>query len=356
MGKSGADKRWGANYAIRQTVQKDQAFQDYLTDLKTRKGRISKVTQMQATSGALDFLRYLRREVTDTTLSQLLKETREQHRNDDYTTDKLLRKYISEAKVTTKLKHASFVKGIFKANACPLTASVPQTRPSKTKRIPPGILKAIYYALPRDELRLIMDFCAHAAERKTALCKLNPISAWEDYGNSTVIRFDPTTTKVNYEHVSVIPKTLADIIRQYAKSRGREEGAPFPNVETLWREITKFAAKNFGIRLTATYMRKRFLSIAKLTPMPANDWDFLAGHKQKVGNYAHHYQLEDDTQLVEEYEKYLAPFLSISDPREPDNPKEPFNNSELKELRTENQELKEQILKLTKLLTERIQT
>jgi len=356
MGKSGADKRWGAGYAIRQTIQRDQAFQDYLADLKTRRGRISKITVMQATSGTLGFLRYLGREITDTALSELIKETRGQHRNDDFTTDKALRRYIAEAKVATQLKHASYMKGIFKANGCPLTASVPQPKPTKTKRISPGILKAIYEALPRDELRLIMDYLAHAAERRAALCALTPIGAWEDAGDFTIIRFDPTTTKVNYEHISIIPKSLADAIREYARSAGRGTDAPFPNYVTLWREITKLATQRFGTRLTATYMRKRFLSIAKQTPMPPNDWDFLAGHKQKVGNYAHHYQLEDDAQLVEEYGKYLTPFLSISDPREPDNPREPSLYTELAQLRRENQELKEQLLKLTKLLTERLLT
>jgi integrase len=352
MGKSGADKRWGTGYAIRATIQRDQAFQDYVIDLKTRRGRISKVTVMQATSGALDFLLYLGREISATSLSELIKETREQHRNDDFTTDKALKRYIAEAKVHTKLKHASFVKGIFKANGCILTASVPQWRPAKSKRISPGILKAIYEALPREELRLLIDFCAHAAERKTALCRLTPLTSWEDDGEFTVIRFDPTQTKVNYEHISIIPKPLADEIRSYARATGRGEGAPFPNVETLWREITKVAAHQFGIHLTANYMRKRFVSIAKLTPMPPNDWDFLAGHKQRVGNWAHHYQLEDDNQLVEEYEKFLAPFLSISDPKEPYAPKEPLGNKQLELILKENTELREQILKLLGLLTE----
>jgi hypothetical protein len=355
MGKSGADKRWGAGYAIRATIQNDQAFQDYVIDLKTRRGRISKVTVMQATSGALDFLHYLGRDVTGTSLSELIKEARIQHRNDDFTTDKALKRYIAEAKVYTKLKNASFVKGIFKANGCILTASVPQWRPAKSKRISPGILKAIYGALPREELRLLMDFCAYAAERKTALCRLTPLTSWEDDGEFTVIRFDPTQTKVNYEHISIIPKPLANKIRSYTKATGRGEGAPFPNVETLWREITKVAAQQFGIHLTANYMRKRFVSIAKLTPMPPNDWDFLAGHKQRVGNWAHHYQLEDDKQLIEEYGRHLAPFLSIENPTEPNDPIQPIK-PELEQLRRQVAELTTLNLRLANLLTKRLTT
>ena len=90
--------------------------------------------------------------------------------------------------------------------------------------------------------------------------------------------------------------------------------------------------------------------------MPPNDWDFLMGHKQKVGNQAHHYDPEDDPALIREYDRYLAPYLGFNNTREPDDAENPFKNPQLDQLQKENQELKEQILKLTKLLTEKIQT
>jgi hypothetical protein len=88
------------------------------------------------------------------------------------------------------------------------------------------------------------------------------------------------------------------------------------------------------------------------TPMPPNDWDFLAGYKQKIGNQAHHYDPEDDANLVREYDRYLAPYLGLSNTREPDEASEPFNNEQVAQRLKENQELKQQIIKLTKLLTE----
>ena len=123
----------------------------------------------------------------------------------------------------------------------------------------------------------------------------------------------------------------------------------------MWREIRDSALKNFGIRLTSNYLRKRFLSIAGRTEMPVNDWDFLAGHKQTLGNHAEAYQLEDYSALVQEYTTYLLPYLSITEPRDPLEERQLVKTSpEYEQLRKENQELKIRLDTLTKLLQEKI--
>ncbi len=78
----------------------------------------------------------------------------------------------------------------------------------------------------------------------------------------------------------------------------------------------------FGIRLTSHYLRKRFATIASKTAMPVNSWDYLMGDKPSLGHHAEAYALEDYSGLAEEYDRYLAPYLSISDIHEPDAPKE----------------------------------
>ncbi len=289
--------------------------------------------------------------MTETALSELLKKTRQQHREDNFETDLALRTFSKKKPENTYANYSGLIKGIFKANNCPLAASIKQPTARKEKRISAGILKAIYDSLPRDELRLITDLGAFVPERVAAVCGKTPISAWEDFNDKyTLIRFDPAQTKVHYEHIGILPRTLADRVRSYAQQTGRYPNAPFPNYETLWREITKHALANYGIRLTSKYLRKEYTAKAKKTPMPANDWDFLAGHKQKVGNQAHHYDPEDDTSLVKEYDRYLAPYLGLGNTKEPDEPSEPFKNNQIDQLIKENAELKEQILKLTAIL------
>lgn len=45
--------------------------------------------------------------------------------------------------------------------------------------------------------------------------------------------------------------------------------------------------------------------------MPVNSWDYLMGDKQTHGHNAGTYTLEDYSELVREYDRYLAPALSI---------------------------------------------
>jgi hypothetical protein len=330
-------------------IRKDPAWTNYVEYRDHSEPVLGK-----ATAAARLFLTHLNKPTTETALSELIAQVRKQHREDDYSTDRALRTFSKKQPETSHSMYAGLVKGIFKANSCPLTASIKQPLARKEKRISAGILKAVYDSLPREELRLLADFCAFTPERVSALCKRTPISAWEESDNYTIIRFDPAKCKVKYEHIGIMPRQLADRIRSYAKDAGRGEGAPFPNHETLWREITKHALNKFGIRLTSKYCRKEYVAKAKKTPMPPNDWDFLAGHKQKVGNQAHHYDPEDDDNLIKEYDRYLAPYLGLGNTREPDEAADPFRNPQFEQLQKENQELKEQILKLTKLLTERL--
>jgi hypothetical protein len=301
-----------------------------------------------------DFLTYLGAPITTTALSELIKKTRADHRNEDFTTDRKLTAF-GKGPPATNGRYVGYLKAVFERNDCPLVkASAPPQTTRKTKRISAGILKAIYDSLPRDELRLLTDLCTHVPERVQAVCVKTPISAWEDQERYTIIRFNPETTKVHYEHIGILPRGLADRIRQYAIETGRHPEAPFPNADTLWQEVTKWATEHFGIHLTSQYCRKEFEAKAKKTPMPPNDWDFLMGHKQKVGNQAHHYDPEDDHALIREYDRYLAPYLGLGNTKEPDEAGPPFNNIQLEQLLQDNAELKEQIVKLTKLLTERV--
>ncbi|MBI3859547.1 MAG: hypothetical protein HY296_04830 [Thaumarchaeota archaeon] len=189
-------------------------------------------------------------------------------------------------------------------------------------------------------------------QERLAAVSLTAISQWEDFGNRYIlIHIKALDTKARNEHVCIIPKALADWLRDYCKQTKRDR--PFPNCRTLWHEITRLVLAKFGIQISSHYLRKRFHTIAGKTAMPVNSWDYLMGDKQSHGHNASTYTLEDFSDLVQEYDRYLMPFLSISDPREPDEPTKPFTTtSELDQVGKENAELKEQILKLTRILTE----
>jgi len=201
---------------------------------------------------------------------------------------------------------------------------------------------------------------AYAGERVSALCRKTRLHQWEDFDSRyTLIHIRAEDTKARNNHICIIPKELADWIRNYAKVRASNgypsTDVPFPNHETLWRDITKLAETKFGVRLTSHYLRKRFHTIAGKTAMPVNSWDYLMGDKQSHGHEAGTYTLEDFSDLVREYDRYLTPYLGLGDIREPDDAGTPFREIELEQLNKENQELKDQLVKLTRLLTEKLQ-
>jgi hypothetical protein len=72
------------------------------------------------------------------------------------------------------------------------------------------------------------------------------------------------------------------------------------------------------------------------------------GSKPTLGHMPEIYSLMSDHELINEYETYRMPRLTLSGETVKPQP------SQLEHLRKENAELREQLLKLTKLLTEKL--
>jgi hypothetical protein len=66
------------------------------------------------------------------------------------------------------------------------------------------------------------------------------------------------------------------------------------------------------------------------------------------------YTLEDFTDLMNEYDRFLAPYLSIGEPKEPDSPKDPIrptaSSDEMEALLKENAELKAQVIENNRIM------
>ncbi len=305
---------------------------------------------LKALSGSKHFLRFLGTPITEHALSDLITKTRTQHRRDVYSTDDRLLEFVTQKPIKSHASWGASIKGIFKANRCPLQASFNTTFTHSTKKIGSGLLKAIYQSVSLEEQKL-MELQAYAGERLAAVSN-TPVSQWEDFDERyTLVHINAQDTKARNEHVCIIPRHLADWLRDYCRTTKRV--APFPNCRTLWREITVQTLSKFGIYISSHYLRKRFHTIAGKTAMPVNSWDYLMGDKQSHGHNAGTYTLEDFSNLVQEYDRFLMPFLSISDPREPDGPSEPYTSKQLERLLNENLRLRAQVLTLTRLLTRR---
>lgn len=81
--------------------------------------------------------------------------------------------------------------------------------------------------------------------------------------------------------------------------------------------------------------------------MNPNHWIVLMGSKPTLRHMPETYSLMSDHELINEYETHLMPRLALSG----ETVKPQLN--QLEQLRRQNTELTEQILRLTKLLTER---
>jgi hypothetical protein len=329
-------------HRLNEIIREDQAIVQYFANLAQRRrnnGVISESSYVMAPSSMRAFLQYLGRTITETAASELIAETRQRHKRDDFGTDDALQRFATLKPIVTHATRASYVKGVFRANRCRLDATFNTHFTHSTKKISPGILKAIYESLDTEH-RALIDYQAYAGERVGCLCRKITLQDFEDYDDRyTLIRIKASITKARNDHICIIPKLFADWIRNYSVKKAQAgfpaHTTPFRNYETLWRDITKLAIREFGTHLTSHYLRKRFHTIAGKTPMPVNSWDFLMGDKQSLGHEAGTYTLEDYSGLVKEYDKYLEPYLSIRNPREPDEPNEPFENKQLEQLRKE---------------------
>jgi hypothetical protein len=334
------------------TVSQDRALIRYFTNIKARKrnnGFISKATIHQATAGARHFLDYLNIQVTDHAISDLITHSRQDTAFKEQLEDSLLT-FSNLEPIRSHRKNSTFLKGIFKANRCALQISIDNHFNAKTPKISEGILQAIYKSLDHEHQSLI-DLQAFSGERVQCISTINTSQIKTFNDKYAIIEVKPFQTKARIEHASIIPKSLADRVLKIAKQTGRE--TPFPNHKSLWRDITKLALDKFNVRLTSHYLRKRFFSIAEKTPMPTNHWDLLMGSQKQTGHCAENYSLEDYSELVEEYDRYLANALDLSSPYREKEPIKP-TGTELEQLRQQNAELTQQLMKLTTLLTQKL--
>ncbi len=259
---------------------------------------------------------------------ELIRNTEEQHSHNDKKTDHQLKLFANLNPKTTYGVMGGRIKGIFNENGCPLDARFNTTFTHATKKISAGILKSIYESLnPRQ--RVLWDYVAYAGERMGCLSgstgnskaqhsKGLTVTAFQKFNDKYgIIIIESHQTKARYAHICVLPIDILNAVIRIQSRSSRSKGKPFPSAEQEFKAITAQVQTQFGVRVTAHYLRKRFHTIASRTKMPVNDWDFLMGDKKSAGHHANTYNLEDWSELVEEYDRFLAPYLSTLNPRDP---------------------------------------
>jgi hypothetical protein len=266
----------------------------------------------------------------------------------DMSLEKALKLWKGEEPTRFTEEKIARLLGIFRRNFARLNMTIHVSNTlNKTKPIAEPLLRAIWNDLAPDR-RDILDLMVYGAERREALYLL-PLENVHLVENShtAILDIPARLSKTGIGHPSIIPKELAERLLDRATTLGHT--VLVPSYRSLWREITHFAKEKHQVRLTSHYFRKRFETIAERIPaneMNPNHWVILMGSKPKLGHLPDIYSLLSNKELITEYESQLMPRLNLSGETPTAHP------DQLTQLLAENQELKEQIIKLTKLLTE----
>jgi hypothetical protein len=329
-------------------LSRDLAIRTYWADL-TKNGKSPTTgAKRKALRASERLLQRLNKPVTETAMQELVQFKRNNPKNT--TLEQELKIWKAEGLTSQNL--AVIILGIFHRNYARLELTIHVSgKGNKTIPIKEPILRAIRLdeqlsEAQKDEL----DLMAYSGERRHAInsTPLENVHLIEGT-NSAILEIPASLNKTATEHPSIIPKELAE--RLLDRAQRLEYQTLVPNYQSIWKGITKLAKTKYNVNLTSHYLRKRFETIAERIPstdMNPNHWVILMGDKPTLGHMPDIYSLSTNTELVQEYEEHLAPGLSLTE--ETTKPQ----TDRLAQLQKENQELKEQLLKLTKLLTEKL--
>jgi hypothetical protein len=354
--KGGAEKRWKRRRVYRWTgpalerrpIENDPAFKTYISKLNKPEKPLARANYLDCVGAAYAMLKSMGIPITDYSIADLVRRKEENPR--DMSIEKALTVLKSTPTVRTNTVHASRMVGLFKANFVPLSIHIWVKSGRPTKPIQETVLRAIRQDSELKQIHHdLLDLMAYSGERIQALAMTPPEDvSFVEGTEAAIISVSPARSKTATEHPTAITRELAERLLQ----RAQEYGYPviLPNYNSLFRTITKLSEQKYGIHLTSHYLRKRFETICETIPaneMNPNHWLILMGAKPSYGHRPDIYSLRSDEQLAKEWETHLLPRLDLS--------RRPFQQQN-NDLTKENQELKEQILKLTKLLTEKLTT
>jgi hypothetical protein len=295
---------------------------------------------------ALRLLQRLNKPITTTAVSELI--AFKKANPSDTTLEQELTLWKAEATSTTVLNNVARICGIFRKNFTPLDIHIHVSSDHQTMPIAEPTLLAIYNDSQQREQDAI-ELMAFGAERVAALGRL-PLENVRLAENSTVAILDIPAhlAKTGHRHPSIIPKPLAERLLENAQRLGYR--TLMPNYHSVWERISEFAKKAYHVELTSHYFRKRFETRCEKIPanlVNPNHWIILMGSTPTLGHIPTIYSLLDDKEIIEEYEKHILPRLALGGTR--------YTPTETEQLRRENAELKEQLLRLTKLVAQRLE-
>jgi hypothetical protein len=330
-------------------ISKDLTVRTYLADLSKAGKPTSENSKKAILLACRKFLEQTKRPIRESIMQELVQFKQDNPK--DTTIEQELKLWKAEANSRSTQVYVAMILGLFRRNYARLNLTI-HVEGSGNHTIP--IKEPILRAIRQDEQlseqhKDEIDLMAYSGERRQAI-NMTPIENVHlvDGTESALIDVPANVSKTATRHPCIIPKELAERLLERAQRLGYK--VLNPNHGSLWREITRLSKRKYNVLLTSHYMRKRFETLAERIPsteMNPNHWVILMGSKPTLGHMPDIYSLLSNMELVQEYETHLMPRLALTG-----ETKTQPNLTE--ELRRENSELKEQLLKLTKLLTEKL--
>jgi hypothetical protein len=339
--------------AEREAILNDPAIVEYFNHLKTvrdNNGEISKGTKSQAISAARQIIRYTGLEFN----GHAIKDLTEYKRNNPQSVDieQAVRAFSLVPPIKNHSNFASLILGIFRANFAPLNLRINNHFPPAEENCTEGLFLEIFGHLT-EEQRDMIQWGLYVPERAKAAYRIPWERIDETRSDYAIAWIEPEVgiNKSRVRHPALIPIDFYRRIKRNALAANRT--SPFPNHDTLWRRISAFAKNEYQVRLVSNYLRKFFEDKAEDSKLSPSVGAFLMGDKTKLAQTGHmplfyNNKLKFVEKLIEAYkESGLEHLLNITDP-----PTDKL--SEVEQLKAKVAELEEQLLKLTKLLTEKI--
>jgi hypothetical protein len=297
-----------------------------------------------------NFLNRLHKPITPTVVTELVQYKKDHPK--DTTFEEELQMWKADEKSSLRVQtDIGRILGTFRWNFAKLDMTIHvSSPPSKTEPISEPTLLAIYNRLSQRD-KDALTLMAYGAERIYALGHV-PIENVHliDDSNVALLDIPAKVTKTDEAHPSAIPKELAERLLEEAQQNGYS--CLMPDIRTRFKHITRIARQHFNVRLTSHYLRKRFETRCERIPADVvnpNHWVILMGSRPTLGHMPNIYSLLSNKEVVQEYETEILPRLAL------DGNEAKTTSSENQQLREENRELKQQLLKLTKLLTEKVE-
>jgi len=273
-------------------VDADPAVSLYIRDLATRRGNAGIVSQgsiHKVHEAVKAFLRYVDIELAPNALAQLVQYKRKNPQSTDI--ELQVKSFSLELPTKSHSDLAARIQGIFRANFALLQVRVNTHAPPTAENITRGIFREIYTKLTQEQQDMI-QWGTYVPERAKSAYRI-PLTDIDLSRNDFAIvhiagerpNANGIRSKMRVSHPGLPPIGFARRVVAAAQRSGRN--CPFPNHESLWKQITAFARDEYKVRLVSNYTRKYFEDAAddsRLTPSIAA---FILGDKTKLAATGH---------------------------------------------------------------------